>query len=276
MGRHTPEHFPVPRLPLLSAALIALLASAAAAQTTPPASQPEVLLLGEIHDSAVGHAARADLLRAQIEAGWRPAIAMEQFDVGRQPALDAAMRECDDADCVVARMAPERSGWTWPHYMPVITLALQYRLPLYAANLSRADASKVVKAGFAAALSPELIARYRLDALPAKVLRAQEDEVRGSHCLVEPMARAQIARDVVMAETLRAHADRGIVLIAGNGHTRGDIAVAYWLRQQGLQPRSVGFIEPDAAAESFDEVHRIPKTERPDPCARFQPPKAGG
>lgn len=271
----------MPRRFALSLALAGLLASPTFAQSSPgqePAAKIE--LLGEVHDSAAGHAARAALLNAKLEAGWRPAIAMEQFDTDQQAALDTAMRECGDADCVVARVAPERSGWTWSYYKPVIALALQYHLPLYAANLSRADASKVVKEGFAAALTPELVARYKLDDLPAGVLQAQENEVRGSHCgmlpesLVEPMAKAQIARDVVMAETLREHAASGVVLIAGNGHTRGDIAVAYWLRQQGLQPHAVGFIEPDAAADSFDEVHRIPKTERPDPCAQFQPPKA--
>ena len=204
---------------------------------------------------------------------------MEQFDTDQQAQLNAAMRDCTDADCVVARVSNGKSGWTWDYYKPVITLALQHHLPLYAANLSRGDATKVVKDGFAAALPAELIARYRLDALPADVLQAQETEVRDSHCgmlpesLIAPMAKAQIARDVVMAETLRAHAGSGIVLIAGNGHTRGDIAVAYWLRQQGLAARAVGFLDSDARADSYDEVHRIPKTERPDPCAQFQPPK---
>ncbi|MCO5054599.1 ChaN family lipoprotein [Thermomonas sp.] len=268
-------------LSLAIAGAVTLGASAQAAQSRTSAAAPEIQLLGEVHDSAAGHAARAELLRAKLEAGWRPAIAMEQFDTEQQPALDAAMRECRDADCVVARVITGKSGWTWDYYKPVITLALEYHLPLYAANLSRGAASKVVKEGFAAALSPELMARYHLDTLPEDVLKAQETEVRDSHCgvlpeqFVTPMAKAQIARDVVMADTLRQHADHGIVLIAGNGHTRGDIAVAYWLRQQGLPAHAVGFIEPDAAPERFDEVHRIPKTVRPDPCAQFQPPKSG-
>ncbi len=268
-------------LPLVLACCVALGASASAAQTPAATTTPQIRLLGEIHDSAAGHAARVDLLRGELEAGWRPAIAMEQFDTEQQPALDAAMRECGDADCVVERVVAKESGWTWAYYTPVIALALQYHLPLYAANLSRGDASKVVKEGFSAALSPELIARYRLDALPAEVLQAQENEVRGSHCgvlpeeFVSPMARAQIARDVVMAETLRSHAANGAVLIAGNGHTRSDIAVAYWLRQQGLTPHAVGFLDADAQIGEYDEVHRIPATQRPDPCARFKPPKAG-
>jgi uncharacterized iron-regulated protein len=269
----------MPRFRLLPLCLGLTLATVAFAG---PAQAPRVLLLGEVHDSAAGHAARAALLRKELEAGWRPAIAMEQFDTAQQPALDAAMRDCADAACVVDRVAPPKASWTWAYYQPVIALALEFKLPLLAANLSRGDASKVVKDGFAAALPAELIARYRLDALPAEVLAAQETEVRDSHCgalpemLVSPMAKAQIARDVVMAETLRTHAAHGVVLIAGNGHVRRDIAVPFWLRRDGLAPRAVGFLEPTADPAAFDAVERIPATTRPDPCAGFKAPKASG
>ena len=267
------------RLPCLAFALVL-----AGCQHATPADMPasaQVLLLGEVHDSAAGHAARVAILRKHVEAGWRPAIAMEQFDTGQQSALDAAMRDCADADCVVAQVAPAKSSWTWAYYTPVIALAMEYKLPLRAANLSRGDASKIVKGGFADALPADLIARYRLDALPASLLDAQETEVRDSHCgalpeaMVSRMAKAQIARDVVMAETMRMHATTGVVLIAGNGHVRKDIAVPFWLRRDGLAPRAVGFLEPTSDAAAFDDVERIPATERPEPCAGFKAPKAG-
>ena len=264
--------------------LLALALTLAGCQHATPTAAPasaDLLLLGEVHDSMAGHAARAAMLRTRIEAGRRPAIAMEQFDTGQQAALDAAMRDCADAECVVKKVAPEKSGWTWAYYTPVIALAMEYKLPLRAANLSRGDASKIVKGGFAAGLSPELVARYQLDALPASLLAAQETEVRDSHCgalpesMVSPMAKAQIARDVVMAETMRMHATTGVVLIAGNGHVRKDIAVPFWLRRDGMAPRAVGFLEPTSDAAAFDDVERIPATERPDPCAGFKAPKAG-
>jgi uncharacterized iron-regulated protein len=166
----------------------------------------------------------------------------------------------------------------WAYYQPVIQLALDDKLPLLAANLSRADAANVVKDGIAAALPADLVARYTLNALPAAVLAAQEREVRDSHCgalpeaLVSPMAKAQIARDVVMADTLRRHASNGIVLIAGNGHVRGDIAVPFWLRQSGLSARTVGFLEPTTSDAAFDSVQRIPASTRADPCAGFKAP----
>ena len=262
-------------------ALALALAGCQHAAPTTAAASSQVLLLGEVHDNMAGHAARAVILRKRVEAGWRPVIAMEQFDTGQQAALDAAVRDCPDAQCVIAKVAPAKSGWTWPYYAPVIALAMDYKLPLRAANLSRADASKIVKGGFADALPADLIARYHLDALPASLLAAQETEVRDSHCgalpetMVSPMAKAQIARDVVMAETMRTHAATGVVLIAGNGHVRKDIAVPFWLRRDGLAPHAVGFLEPASDAAAFDAVERIPATERPDPCAGFKAPKAG-
>ena len=265
-------------LPLALALSACQHAATTPASTVATASAPRVLLLGEVHDSAAGHAARAALLRKEVEAGWRPAIAMEQFDTVQQPLLDAAMRDCTTADCVVAKVATGKSSWTWDFYKPVIQLALDYKLPLLAANLSRADASKVVKDGIGAALPAGLVARYGLDALPAEVLGAQETEVRDSHCgalpepMVSPMAKAQVARDVVMAETMRTHLASGVVLIAGNGHVRKDIAVPYWLRRDGLAPRAVGFLEPSSDASVFDAVERIPASERPDPCAGFKAP----
>ncbi len=261
--------------------LVILAGATAGCMHAIPASAPRVLLLGEVHDSAAGHAKRAAWLADDVAAGWRPVIAMEQFDTDQQAALDAAMRDCADADCVVARVVPARTGWTWEYYKPLITLALQYGLPIRAANLSRSEASKVIKGGFAAALSPDLIARYQLDAVPASLLAAQETEVRDSHCgalpeaMVPPMANAQIARDVVMAQTMRTHASTGVVLIAGNGHVRKDIAVPFWLRRDGLAPHTVGFLEPASDASAFDETRRIPVTERPDPCEGFKAPNAG-
>ena len=109
------------------------------------ASNPQVLLLGEVHDNKDGHRLRYDELRQRVEAGWRPAIAMEQFDRESQALLDDAQKGCLDASCVIKVINNKR--WDWQLYHPVIQLALTHNLPLIAANLSRSDASKVVRDG---------------------------------------------------------------------------------------------------------------------------------
>lgn len=234
---------------------------------------PSIVLLGERHDNAAGHAARLRWLQSRVDAGWRPVIAMEQFDLETQGKLDRARSECSDADCVIAMAAPPRSGWDWAHYRPVIELALRHGLPLVAANLSRERARNIVGKGIQPELPAEVVRRYRLDAISPQLLATQADEVRRAHCnqlpqaMLEPMARAQIARDVMMAEVLREHAARGVVLLAGNGHVRSDIGVPFWLRQQGLAPyRSIGYVE-GAGEGSYDESVPIAPVTRPDACA---------
>ena len=265
---------------LLAGAALALPVPAAHAQSAPAAASSaaaddadaaDVLLLGEVHDNPDGHRARFALLQARVAAGWRPAIAMEQFDRERQPDLDRAQHECKDAACVVAMAAPAKAGWNWDFYAPVIDLALRDHLPLYAANLSRADAGRIVEHGYDRPV-------------PAGVLQPQVDEVRAGHFgmlpdeMLAPMATAQVARDVAMADVvagaLAAHPGAGAVLIAGNGHVRRDFAVAYWLRERGIASESIGFVEDAAEAPHFDRAEVVPAFKREDPCAKFKAPAA--
>ncbi|MDQ2702769.1 MAG: ChaN family lipoprotein [Pseudomonadota bacterium] len=239
-------------------------------------TRSQALLLGEVHDNPDAHSGAYALLEQRVQAGWRPVIAMEQFDRERQADLDRALAECTDAKCVVDMAAPADAGWNWDFYAPVIELALREKLPLLAANLSRADADKVVSGGFSAALDPMVIGGYALeDSLPASVLASQVEEVREGHCnalpadALEPMAKAQIARDIVMTEIINAHADN-IVLIAGNGHVRTDIGVPYWLRSLGINAQSIGFVEDAGKEAQFDEVHQVPVAPRADPCEKFR------
>ena len=252
-----------------------LLLAACSQLPLPPAQQSPVWLLGEVHDNPEGHRQRFAWLQQQLMQGWRPAIALEQFDREQQPLLDMAQRDCPDAACLLGRVAGEQQ-WQWSFYAPVIDLALQQRLPLLAANLSRADAGKVMRQGYGAALGGATITRFRLDQPPADDLwAAQRKEIIDSHCgklpqrMVDGMVQVQIARDVWMAQVLSQHADRNVVLLAGNGHVRRDLGVPYWLRQQGMgESRSIGFVETDAEGE-FDISVRIPAQPRPDPCAEL-------
>jgi uncharacterized iron-regulated protein len=172
-----------------------------------------------------------------------------------------------------------RSTWHWPFYLPIIQLALEHDLPLVAGNLSRADASRVVRQGYAEALGMSRTAALGLDGPLAPSLQAaQEREVDAGHCgalpafMLPAMARAQFARDAVMADALRSNASRGAVLIAGNGHARRDLGVPRWLGAE-LQQRTlaVGFIEGDVPSpDAYDVVVEVPSLTRHDPCAALQ------
>lgn len=288
--------------PILATSALCLALAACATQQSgsiPDAAivepAPRLLLLGEVHDNAEGHRLRFEHLRARADGDAPVAIAMEQFDREHQDELDAAMASCADAACVIAAAAPGKSSWNWEYYAPVVQYALDHDLPLVAANLSRAEAPAVAKGGFEAALSPELREAYHLDQpLPEALLAAQVQAVRDGHCnmlpesMLEPMARAQIARDVVMAEAMLGAlpsdaapgAAAGVVfLLAGNGHVNRDIGAPYWLiaRGTGEQLVATGYVEEgdDDAHARFDTVHQVPPAERDDPCAAFKAPNAG-
>ena len=241
-----------------------------------------VVLLGEVHDNAAQHATRAAALRLLLAGGARPAIAFEQFDRERQADIDRARHEAPPAgrplaEHVIEQARPAR-GWDWALYRPFVELALEYDLPIVAANLSRADAVRVATQGFAAVFDEATRARFALDALPPQLLAAHERAVDDGHCNRMPadslpaMARAQIARDLVLAQAIRPHFARGVVLLTGNGHARNDIGMPFFLSEaERSQVITIGLLEraaPDGEwAKHFDVAFSTPVQAREDPCA---------
>jgi uncharacterized iron-regulated protein len=241
-----------------------------------------VVLLGEVHDNHELLRLRLDVLEHAFAAGWRPAIVMEQFDRERQGDIERARRERpDDAQHVIDVAAPPRSGWNWDDYRPYVALALAYRVPLVAANVSAADTARIVRGGYAAVFDAATVAALGLDrTIDSAWQAAQEREIDDGHCHALPsdawprMARAQYARDAFMAHVLREHASGGVVLLAGNGHARRDLGVPRWLALDPARVQSVGVVETDSTlpAAAFDAVVGAPPAARDDPCARFAPP----
>ena len=233
-----------------------------------------IVLLGEVHDNARQHAMRAQALRALLEAGARPALLMEQFDRERQPDLDRALaRPGVTPDEVIAAATPadpSMQGWSWPLYKPYIALAIEYRLPIVAANVSRADTRRVLKDGLPA---------LGFDAnVPADIEATQTRAIVDGHCgMIDTaqagrMVGAQVARDQFMARAIEAHAARGAVVMAGNGHVRRDVGVPRWL-SDATRARSVaiGLLEPgDPNASAFDVAFTTPAQARADPCERLR------
>ena len=275
----------------MTPALLGLLAVATLASAAPVSIPPNptalakmmqdhrVVLLGEVHDNAAQHALRAAALRQLVVQGARPAIAFEQFDTDRQADIDRARRERPrDADYLIAQ-AKGRDDWRWDSYRPFVALALEYDLPIVAANLSRDKAMKVAIDGWRALFDPAARNELRLDALPADFRRKHEEAIAAGHCNLLPadalpaQGRAQMARDLVMAQSIRPYLTRGVVLLAGNGHVRRDIGVPFWLtadERKGVV--SIALLERDddgsdaESAAAFDAYVITERAQRADPC----------
>jgi uncharacterized iron-regulated protein len=73
---------------------------------------------------------------------------------------------------------------------------------------------------------------------------------------------------------VQAHAARGVLLLAGNGHVRRDIGVPYWLDAPLRErARAVGWVERGDAVQAFDERIEFEPHPRPDPCAAMKAPR---
>jgi uncharacterized iron-regulated protein len=250
------------------------------------------VLLGEVHDNGEHHRLRRALLTSLVRDGRRPAIAMEQFDREHQPALQRAQNEAAPTpESLKTAGRFNAQGWNWSHYEPIVRLALDHRLPILAANLSRADAFRISTEGAAAVLGAAAVSELQLEQpLPDAARRKLEQVIDDGHCgeaprnILSGMVAAQRARDAIMAHTLQEHAPA--VLMAGNGHVRRDFGVPHYLAHypQGDEVLVVGFIEADVTkpsptdyvtvgAPEYDYTVFTPRTPRPDPCKtlRFKP-----
>jgi len=250
------------------------------------------VLLGEVHDNVAQHRVRAQALALLLADGARPAIAFEQFDREQQAAIEKARAAPGDDRAARVIEAAGRGGWNWTLYRPFVALALQYELPIVAANLSRADAMQVGRAErfdpvFDAAAQRQL----GLDRLPDDFLRRHEKVVDDGHCntmpphLLRALAKSQIARDATLLTSIRPHAARGVVLLTGNGHARADLGVPFLMTpDERARTLAVGLLEPplpggesdagaadlERAKRQFDVAFVTPRQKRADPCAALR------
>ena len=153
-----------------------------------------------------------------------------------------------------------------------------------AANLPPGEAARLVRGDYAAVLGEARARELGLAPPPGAAWQTEQQRaVDAGHCGLLPtellggMARAQFARDAVMADTLRRHAAQGVVLLAGNGHVRRDLGVPRWLSDLPAERIwTVGFVEApsaEALAGAFDAIVVTAAAARDaDPCDQVKAP----
>lgn len=218
------------RRPLLPAAALSLALLGAAGCATPaplgadgqarlatllPA---DALLLGEQHDAPAHQQLQRQAVQWLAARGELAALALEMAEQGRSTA--GLPRDASEAD-VQHALAWRDAGWPWQTYRPVVMAAVRAGVPVLGANLP-------------AARQREAMRDAALDArLPPAALQEQQQRMRDGHCgllpesQIGPMTRVQIARDIAMADTVRAarQAGRTVLLVAGNGHVHRALGV---------------------------------------------------
>jgi uncharacterized iron-regulated protein len=250
----------------------------------PSALTAHFVLLGEVHDNPAHHQARAELLQGLLTQEPHTVVVVEQISRDHDAAMAKAREQGVDAlDAVLAAGQFDRKGWRWPLHQPIFEVVVHSPAELRGGNLERDQVRRIVREGDAAWPQDLLALRARTAWSEAQQQTLAQD-IQEGHCGAMPpsmlpgMVNAQRARDAAMAQAMlnaRAQGAKRVVLIAGNGHVRRDVAVPVYLQAAGVAPSEmavVAYLETDSAtpAALYDQIERAPAPPREDPCAAFK------
>ena len=259
-------------------------AASASTSTSTSASEPAFVLLGELHDNPEHHRARAAQLRELIAREPQTVVVFEQFSRAEDAAVARARQDHPgDVEAVIDAAKLDRQGWRWPLHQPLFEAALQSPASVRGGNLDRDQARRIVREGDAAWPAELLALRSRVSWNEAQQDALRKD-IQDGHCGAMPeamlpgMVQAQRARDAAMAQAMldaRRSGAKRVVLIAGNGHVRRDVAVPVYLRAAGVPASdidAIAYLEPGSAVPDggYDRIERAPAPPREDPCAQFK------
>ena len=247
-------------------------------------SEPPFVLLGELHDNPEHHRARAEQLRRLIAQEPRTVVVFEQFSRGEDAAVARARQVAPgDVNAVIDAAKLDRKSWRWPLHQPLFEAVLQSDAEVRGGNIDRDQVRRIVREGDAA-WPADLLALRERTAWNGAQQQALRQDIQDGHCGAMPeamlpgMVQAQRARDAAMARAMLDAREAGakrVVLIAGNGHVRRDLAVPVYLQAAGVPSTdidAVAYLEPGSAAPAggYDRVERAPAPSREDPCAQFK------
>lgn len=232
-----------------------------------------VVYLGEKHDNLDHHTLQAEVIAAVAPK----AVVFEQLDA--EDGVGGVM----SPEAVKTASAWDDSGWPpFDGYAPVFRATEAAGAAVVAGHPTRAQVKTAMTDGFAAL--GDAVTGLPLDpGLPEPLRQALATEIVDTHCgmandaLVEKMQRAQLLKDTWMARAVAAQ-PRPTVLVAGNGHTRADRGVPFWVAvPDGAREVVVAFLEvygdtraTDVDPEGADWLVFTPRHDEDDPCAGFR------
>jgi uncharacterized iron-regulated protein len=178
-------------------------------------SSAQLLLLGEQHDAPSHPSLHARAVQELIAKRQLGALVLEMAHTHAR--TDTQARGATEAQ-VQAALGWNATAWPWENYRAAIMAAVRAGVPVAGGNLSQPRLRAAMDApGYASLFT-------------AQAWQSHLDAIRAGHCnmlpaaQLEPMARAQVARDLEMANTLLSEArpalapGKTVVLLAGSGH----------------------------------------------------------
>ncbi|MCX8112654.1 MAG: ChaN family lipoprotein [Bacteroidia bacterium] len=198
-------------------------------------AQADVILFGELHDDPIAHWLAYELVK-DLQAKRPLALGMEMFETDQQEALNRYLRR----EITLDRLGEEVR--LWPNfstdYAPLVELAQEKGMAIYATNTPRMLAREVARRGIADIESWDeskrrLIAPWpfpRLDSLPSYQKMTEMAEGHGMN--PENFRLAQMLKDATMAYRIQQAWRPGQLLFHLNGSYHSDYkeGIAAYLR----------------------------------------------
>ncbi len=212
-------------------------------------SQNRVVMIGETHDRYEHHLNQLALICRLHRRHPELAIGLEFFQQPFQRPLDAYVERSIDIREMLAK-TEYFSRWQFDYrlYAPILEFAREQGIPLVALNASQEISSKVAREGISGLGEAERsqIPQQLDRGVPGyrERLRAvfdQHPEIQ--HMSFENFVEAQLVWDETMAKEaaryLKAHPDKFLVVLAGDGHVIRSGIPARFARLSGVEPATV-------------------------------------
>lgn len=213
-------------------------------------AQKRVVMIGEVHDRYDHHLNQLELICRLHRRHPDLAIGLEFFQQPFQDPLDAYLeRHIDTREMLIKTEYYNRWQFDYRLYAPILEFAREQGIPVVALNAPQEISSKVAREGISALSDAEraqLPAQLDHNNLPGyrKRLRAvfeQHPEIQ--HMSFDKFVEAQLLWDETMAERaaryLKAHPQRFLVVLAGDGHVIRSGIPARFARISGVEPVTV-------------------------------------
>ena len=236
----------------------------------------EVIYIGEEHRNRWHVEAALKILRAMIEKGRRPALAMEMFGWDGQPALEAyASGETVDLTGFLKESRWDQNwGGSFEDYEPLVKFAREQRMALLALNPPKPLVRRVAVEGLQAARHDDAMRHWGIEETDLAEDRVYHDIILGqlqrchgglSDNGYERMYEASLFRDEGMAMTLARYLARQekasttgpIISYTGGGHIQYYVPVPKRVQRRNHEVKQVSIYLTAFSGDQREEIMEL-------------------
>lgn len=214
-------------------------ASADFSEIVKEAGKADIILFGELHNSALAHWLQLELTKAlHKESKGKMILGAEMFEADDQLLLNEMLSGS------ISDKNFEKESKIWPNYRtdykPLVAFAKEHELPFIATNIPRRYASKVAHDGLESLKSLSKKAQAYIAPLPITIdpelpgYKALLEMDMGPHANGENFMNAQAVKDATMAHFILDNLKKGSRFIHFNGayHSNNFEGITWHLKQQ--------------------------------------------